>query len=235
MVGAIASTFGQRIMEFIQLLIIILTVGAIGLVVVPVSYALSQIRKRQLSAETEADANRWVEPVLSPMVPSSERPEDQKSLPPLSEDLHRTSSEAVAWCRSQISDHYNKPLEQLPELGPDHDTMVGAYICGFIQGHVLTTGALAAWAGGDEAVEMIGFFALAVASLTSILGPGRSLIVQKRLPQIGGTSMTDGINLLDRVGGDDGINHARGWPKQFGGGLRHYLVHNVTEGVRGFA
>ena len=64
--------------------------------------------------------------------------------------------------------------------------------------------------------------------LTRILGPDRalrvhSLVLSDRRPR--------DLDQVDRAGGTDGMAHAQGKEKQFGGILLHYLKHNVERRV----
>lgn len=76
---------------------------------------------------------------------------------------------------------------------------------------------------------MICFLGLAGGCHAAILGPDRALAVAGHLPQISSAPVTIGITQMDQMGGTDGMDHARGEPKQKGGLLNFYLLNNVEE------
>jgi hypothetical protein len=116
----------------------------------------------------------------------------------------------------------------LPDYGLDHDINVGSYICGFLQGQLVENGHLKRWAAGNDDLEHIGYYTLAVSCLPALLGKERAMKLVDYLPQIGPGAMTENIRLLDTVGGNAGMDHAAGRTKNPNLHLSYYLEHNIT-------
>lgn len=150
------------------------------------------------------------------------------SAPALSEELWEVERETVIWCHAQIGSYLGGEPQPLPDLGLNHDVMVGSYVCGFMQGQFIVNGHLDRWANDDSDIVSFGFTLLALPCLTSVLGTNdRALPLLNILPQIGPGKFATGVRQMDEMGGWDGMPHAKGEPKQKGGLLRFYLENNV--------
>lgn len=152
----------------------------------------------------------------------------EKSFPDITDQERQIADQAIIWCQEQIGAFLESEPQTLPDYGPHHDILVGSYICGFIQGQNIVHRTLDRWSSGDDAVAQVGFLVLAAPAIGRVLGMDRSLEAIRHLPQLGPALNSDDIRLLDQMGGADGMDHARGEPKQNGGMLKHYLVHNIA-------
>jgi hypothetical protein len=153
------------------------------------------------------------------------------SIPPFSNEVMQVERETRKWCRAQIGDYLRAGPQPLPDLGLNHDVMVGSYVCGFLQGQFIVGGQLKRWAKGDERMVSLGFSMLLGPCLEFIFGSmERSLSAMDYLPQVGRAKGTEGITQMDNMGGWDGMPHAKGEPKQKNGLLRFYLENNVANG-----
>lgn len=169
-----------------------------------------------------------VEDVFSP---ASESGLETSTIPKFTERERKIADEAVEWCKNQIGAFLGADPQPLPDYGLHHDILVASYVCGFIQGQNVVHHTLKEWGSGDEGLEMVGFVILATPAIMHVLGADRAMQAMNYLPQLGPAATTDDIQLLDEMGGSDGMDHANGEPKQNGGMLRHYLVHNVPAGL----
>lgn len=150
------------------------------------------------------------------------------AIPKMTEKERVIANEAVEWCKGQIGIFLGAGPQSLPDYGLHHDILVASYICGFIQGQNIVHKTLEKWSDGDDDLAMIGFVILVSPAVGMILGLDRSMKAMVYLPQLGPATTTDDIQLLDEAGGSDGMDHAHGKPKQNGGMLKHYLVHNIA-------
>jgi hypothetical protein len=150
--------------------------------------------------------------------------------PPLPDDIHEMMRGTARWCRGQIGDFLGESVPQdLPDYGLNEDVMIGSYLCGFTQGQLLVNGKLTRWAKGDSGLYTLGFTALVMPAIAEVLGDlDRSIAACQYLPQLGPADGGIGIDQIDRMGGADGMAHAKGEGKQHGGLLRFYLENNVA-------
>jgi hypothetical protein len=151
----------------------------------------------------------------------------KKVLPALSPEMHQASQVTIDWCLSQVSSFLGVKVETCPKFSDLDDERIAAYACGFLTGYLQETRAESKWARGDEGLIQLGLIALMAAVLVRILGSERALRVQPLMPFFDRSKQD--LNLLYKAGGGDGIAHAEGREKQFGGRLLHYLKNNVEQ------
>ncbi|MCO6389299.1 hypothetical protein [Aliihoeflea sp. 40Bstr573] len=149
-------------------------------------------------------------------------------IPPLSPEMETVHRETISWCRTQLSAFYGQSISQVPgELDELHKQRIAAYAVGFLTGYVQVTGADVKWSGGRvEGLEMIGHMLVTSVVLAALFGAENAADRLEHLPSMGNT--LDDLVLLDRAGGADGIAHAEGRSKQYGGALLHYLRENMA-------
>lgn len=149
-------------------------------------------------------------------------------LPPFSAEMQQAGRDTVSWCHSQIGDYLGGPPQPMPDYGLHQDVMIGSYVCGFVQGHFIVSGLLQQWSKGDADLANLGFSILVGPWIGFVLGDhSRSVTAMDHLPQVGPARGGLGIQQIDEMGGNDGMCHARGEEKQFGGLLRYYLEKNL--------